>query len=96
MVRLQERVDVGGNGGGGQGHCDLKLKVDAIEQVHVVVQLGLFVVVESRLVAEVHLVEARVMRVSKRWRCAVALLGGGVGRWNERELNTHNTHALGM
>jgi hypothetical protein len=59
MVRLQERVDVGGNGGGGQGHCDLKLKVDAIKQVHVVVQLGLFVVVvESHLVAEVH-VEAR-------------------------------------
>jgi hypothetical protein len=45
------------------------LKVDAIEQVHVVVQLRLFVVVESHLVAEVHLVEGRV-RVGKLEVCS--------------------------
>jgi hypothetical protein len=56
MVRL---VGVGGNDVDGRGRCDLKLKVDAIEQVHVVVQLRFFVVeqvpvVASHLVAEAH------------------------------------------
>jgi hypothetical protein len=59
MERLRALVGVGGYDVDGRGRCDLKLKVDAIEQVHVVVQLRLFVVeqvpvVVLHLVAEAH------------------------------------------
>jgi hypothetical protein len=90
MERLRALVGVGGNDG--QGRCDLKLKVDAIERVHVV-QLRLFVVgqvsvVVSHLVAEAHLVEG-VMRVSER---AGGCSAGGVGDGMKRELNRRTTH----
>jgi hypothetical protein len=82
MVLLQARIYVGGDGG--HGHCDLKLKVDAIELVHVAV---------SNLVAEVHLVEGGDEGELASGKEVAVVLLGGVGRWNEKRTHHAHTHA---